>query len=245
MKARATATIAAALTALVVGSIALGLGGGAHAAGAGGAVSASGDSSAGAVRARASVSPPPSNPWPIPFGPKRKREMAAYSERHYGQYRWRLRKPRVIVQHMAQIGTAAGVRNVFVPDHPDPELGELPNVCSHYVISPSGRIFRLVNLRTRCRHTVGLNWTAIGIEHAGYGDGDLMGNPRQLRASLRLTRYLRCRFAIGVSDVIGHAESLRSPYHRERVPSLRSQTHGDMRPAAMRVYRAKLREQGC
>lgn len=187
---------------------------------------------------------PPIESKPIPYGQKRKREMAAYSERHYGERTWRLRRPQVIVEHMAQSGSAAAVYNTFAPDHPDPELGELPNVCSHFVVSDSGRIFRLVNLRTRCRHTVGLNWTAIGIEHVGYGDGDVLGDRAQLRASLRLTRWLRCRFGIGVRDVIGHAESLASPYHRERVPSLRHQTHGDWRHASMREYRRKLRRLG-
>ena len=191
-----------------------------------------------------SAAPPASTPWPIPFGPKRKREMAAYSQRHYGEAQWRLRSPKVIVEHMAQTPSAAAVYNTFAPDNPDVELGELPNVCSHYVVSPAGKIFRLVNLRTRCRHTVGLNWTAIGIEHAGYGDGDLLGDRRQLRASLRLTQYLRCRFGIGVRNVIGHAESLSSPYHRERVPSLRNQTHGDMSHASMGTYRQKLRRLG-
>ena len=38
-----------------------------------------------------------------------------------------------------------------------------------------------------------------------------------MAASLRLTRWLRCRYGIGVNNVIGHSESLRSPYHRERV----------------------------
>ncbi|HEX5982570.1 MAG TPA: peptidoglycan recognition family protein [Solirubrobacterales bacterium] len=181
---------------------------------------------------------------PIPFGPKRKREMAAYSARHYGERTWRLRRPRVIVQHMAQAATVAAVYNTFAPDKPDPELGELPNVCAHFVVSRKGRIFRLVNLRTRCRHTIGLNWTAIGIEHVGYGDGDALGNRRQLRASLRLTRWLRCRYRIRIRDVIGHRESLRSPYHRERVASLRNRTHGDWRHASMRVYRQKLRKRG-
>jgi len=188
--------------------------------------------------------PPPIQSWPIPYGQKRKREMAAYSQRHYGERAWRLRHPRVIVEHMAQTGTAAAVYNTFAPDHPDPELGELPNVCSHFVVADSGKVFRLVNLRTRCRHTVGLNWTAIGIEHVGYGDGDVLGDRRQLRASLRLTRWLRCRFGIRVGDVIGHAESLASPYHRERVPGLRNQTHGDWRHASMRDYRLKLRQLG-
>jgi N-acetylmuramoyl-L-alanine amidase len=182
--------------------------------------------------------------WPIPYGPKRKREMAAYSARHYGERNWRLRRPRVIVEHMAQTGSVGAVYNTFAPDVPDVELHELPNVCSHFVVGSSGRILRLVNLRTRCRHTVGLNWTAIGIEHVGYCDGDVLGDRRRLRASLRLTWWLRCRFHIRVHDVIGHAESLTSPYHHELVPSLRRQTHGDWRHSSMRVYRAKLRRLG-
>ena len=170
--------------------------------------------------------------------------MAAYSLRHYGRAAWRLRNPRVIVEHVSITGSAAAVHNTFAPDVPDPELGELPNVCSHFVISTSGRVYRLVNLRTRCRHTVGLNWTAIGIEHVGYSDGDVLGNRRMMHASLRLTQYLRCRFGIGVHDVIGHAESLTSPYHHELVPSLRTQTHGDWRHASMRSYRRRLRRLG-
>lgn len=200
--------------------------------------------SAASTDAVARAARPPISLWPIPFGPKRKREMAAYSLRHYGHSAWRLRHPRVIVEHMAQAGGVGAVHNVFAPDVPDPELHELPNVCSHFVVGSSGRIFRFVNLRTRCRHTVGLNWTAIGIEHVGYGDGDALGNRRQLHASLRLSQWLRCKFHIPIGDVIGHAESLTSPYHHELVPSLRHQTHGDWRHASMRIYRQKLRRLG-
>jgi hypothetical protein len=172
--------------------------------------------------------------------------MAAYSARHYGEREWRLRRPRVIVEHVAELGSARGVFDTFAPDVRDPELRELPNVCSHFVVASNGRIYRLVKTRIRCRHTVGLNWTAIGIEHVGYSDGQVLGDRRQLRASLRLTRFLRCRFRIPVRNVIGHAESLRSPFHRERVPALRHQTHADMRHDSMRVYRKRLRRlRGC
>ncbi len=209
-------------------------------AAAGGPVAANGGHS------RGPVPKPRIRKWLIPFGPKRKHEMAAYSRRHYGEHTWRLRNPRVIVEHVAVAGSAAAVHDTFAADVPDPELGELPNVCAHFVISSSGRIYRLVNLRTRCRHTVGLNWTAIGIEHTGYSDGDVLGDRRQMHASLRLTRYLRCRFHIRLRNVIGHSESLRSPFHRERVPSLRHQTHGDWRHRSMRIYRRRLgRLGGC
>lgn len=180
----------------------------------------------------------------IPFGPKRKRQMAAYSERHYGEHTWRLTHPRVIVEHWAEASTASSVYNTFAPDHPDLELHELPNVCSHFVVSGSGRIYQLVSTRIRCRHTVGLNWTAIGIEHTGFSDAEVLGNRRQMHASLALTRYLRCRFQIKLRNVIGHAESLSSPYHRERVASLRRQTHSDWQHASMQTYRRRLRHLG-
>jgi N-acetylmuramoyl-L-alanine amidase len=210
------------------------------------AVTAAGSAASSPVRGAAArgAPRPPIVKRLIPFGPKRKREMAEYSERHYGRRQWRLRHPKVIVEHIAVAPTAAAVYDIFAPDHPDPELHELPNVCSHFVVSSSGRIFKLVNLRTRCRHTVGLNWTAIGIEHTGYRDADVLHDPRQLHASLRLTQWLRCKFHIKLSNVIGHNESLSSPYHHELVPSLRHQTHGDWKHSSMRHYRRRLWRMG-
>ena len=171
--------------------------------------------------------------------------MAAYSRRHYGIDSYELKRPRVIVEHIAVAPSATAIRNTFAPNRPDPSYGEHPNVCAHFAIGRDGRIHQLVSLRLMCRHTVGLNHTAVGIEHAGYRDGDLLGNARQLRASLRLTAWLRCRYEIRLRDVIGHNESLSSPYHRERVARMRNETHGDMTRASMRRYRGKLREIPC
>jgi N-acetyl-anhydromuramyl-L-alanine amidase AmpD len=93
-----------------------------------------------------------------------------------------------------------------------------------------------------CRHTVGLNWTAIGVEHVGTSDGEILENPAQLSASLSLTLWLMSRFHIQLRNVIGHNESLTSPYHRERYPGWRCQTHADWNHADMQVYRAALRK---
>ena len=105
------------------------------------------------------------------------------------------------------------------------------------MIDRAGVIHQLVPLEIMCRHTVGLNWTAIGIEHVGYSDWEVLDDTRQMSASLRLVRWLRCRYHIPIRDVIGHNESLSSPYHREDVPSLRTQTHSDFDHADMNVYR--------
>jgi hypothetical protein len=45
---------------------------------------------------------------------------------------------------------------------------------------------------------------------------------------------------IELRNVIGHNESLTSPYHRELVAAWRCQTHGDWTHPDMQVYRAKL-----
>jgi N-acetylmuramoyl-L-alanine amidase len=188
---------------------------------------------------------PPIVQRPIPFGAARRRETAAYARRHYGLDTFRLRDPHVIVEHLTVTSSIDATYAVFAPDRPDVELHELPGVCSHFVVGRDGTIVQFVPLAIMCRHTVGLNWTAFGIEHVGSRDSDVLGNPRQLRASLALTRWLRCRYRIRVRDVIGHNESLSSPYHRERVARLRRQTHGDWVAASMRRYRTRLRALPC
>jgi N-acetylmuramoyl-L-alanine amidase len=188
--------------------------------------------------------PPPIVQSPIPFGAKRKAEMVRYALRHYGIDTYRLIEPHVIVIHYTETPDFQSTYNTFAPDTPDSELHELPNTCAHFVVSADGTIHQLVPLGIMCRHTVGLNWTAIGVEHVGYSDAEVLDRPRQMRASLRLVRWLRCRFHIPVADVIGHNESLSSPYHHENVSLLRTQTHSDFNRADMRVYRARLGASG-
>jgi beta-N-acetylhexosaminidase len=186
------------------------------------------------------VGPPPVVSKPIPFGQRRRDEMRAYAKRHYGIDDYRLVKPHVIVEHFTATSSFSPVFNTFAKDSPDVELHELPGVCSHYVIDRDGKIYKLVSTKLMCRHAVGLNYTAIGIEHVGQSDGQVMGNARQRRASLRLTRMLQGRYGIATRNVIGHNESLSSPYHREHVAKLRRQTHGDFRHATMNRYRRLL-----
>jgi N-acetyl-anhydromuramyl-L-alanine amidase AmpD len=166
--------------------------------------------------------------------------MRAYARRHYGIDDHRLRDARVVVLHLSVTDTARAVYETFAPNRPDPELGELPGVCAHFVVDQRGRIYQLVSLALMCRHTVGLNHVSIGIEHVGRRELDVFGRDRQLRASLRLVEWLQQRFGIAVRNVIGHNESLESPYHRERVRRLRRQTHADFPTPMARRYRRLL-----
>ena len=189
----------------------------------------------------AQAAPKPRIVWsPIPFGADRVRQMRAYARRHYGLDRARLLAPKVIVEHFTATSTYGPAWNTFAANSPDVEFCERPGVCAHFIVDRDGTIHQLVRLKWMCRHTVGLNHVAFGIEHVGVSDGDVMGRRRQLAASLALTRWLQARYGIRDRDVIGHAESLSSPYHRERVAAMRKRTHGDFAPAAMRRYRRML-----
>jgi hypothetical protein len=180
----------------------------------------------------------------IPFPDKRKTETRRYSVRHYDRDTFALSRPRVIVEHYTGSPSYSSAHDTFARDVPDVELHELPGLCAHFIVDRRGVIHQLVSVRLMCRHTVGLNWTAIGIEHVGVSDAGVMGNHRQLAASLRLTRWLADRFGIRTRDVIGHSESLSSPYHHERVAALKHQTHGDFRHATMQRYRRLLEHPG-
>jgi N-acetylmuramoyl-L-alanine amidase-like protein len=195
-----------------------------------------------ALTAGAGAEPPrPHIVWkPIPFPAARKAETASYSSRHYGKPDWRLSSPHVIVEHFTANDSFSATWNTFAADVPDPELAQLPGTCAHFVVDTDGTIYQLVPLGIRCRHTVGLNWTAIGIEDVGTSDASILGNPRQLQASLALTVWLMSRYGISLGDVIGHSESVTSPYHRELYAPWRCQTHADWSRADMDRYRALL-----
>ena len=195
--------------------------------------------SAGRARTAASLRPP--IVWhPFGYGTTRQREMGAYSKRHYGVWRWRLIHPKVIVEHYTAGTSVTSVFNYYAAN--SPHLGELPGVCAHFVIDTDGTIYQEAPLTYRCRHTVGLNDRAIGIEHVGTSDAQVLNNPAMMRSSLRLTLWLVARYHIAIGNVIGHAESLMSPYHHERYPSWRCQTHADWQHRDMQRYRHLLRQ---
>ena len=176
---------------------------------------------------------------PIPYGDRRRRQMAAYSKRHYGRWAWKLH-PTAIVEHYTTGTTWQGAWNTFAAN--SKHLGEYPGTCAHFVIHTDGTIYQLVPLSIRCRHTIGLNQFAIGIEHVGRSDAEVIGNHRQMDASLKLTLWLVAKFGIQTRNVIGHGESLQSPLRYERYPAWKCMTHTDMSRPAMRTYRGWLRD---
>jgi N-acetylmuramoyl-L-alanine amidase-like protein len=156
----------------------------------------------------------------IPFGHKRKRQMARYSRRHYGRARWRLRSPQVIVLHFTAGSRYSSAWNHFASNAP--ARGELPGVCAHFLIGKRGKTGELVPTTIRCRHAIGLNHKSVGVEmvqETGSGSHwaaqQILHRRRQIRAALRLVGYLKKRFDIRMRNIIGHAMANSSPYFKD------------------------------
>ena len=176
----------------------------------------------------------------IPFPRLRQEEMAAYSLRHYGDSTWVLSDPRVIVEHFTTSHQMMDAWWYFAGN--TPARGEMPGVCSHFLLDTDGTIYQVMPLGIRCRHATGLNDTAIGIEDVGVSDEEILANPAMMESSLRLTLWLMARFDIEVRNVIGHNEIIFSPFHHDLVPRFRCMRHSDWSRAHMRIYRRMLKE---
>ena len=105
--------------------------------------------------------------------------MRAYALRHYGIDDFHLRNPKVIVEHYTATDTLQAAYATFANDVPDAELHELPGTCAHFIVDKDGTIYQLVALTIMCRHTVGLNWTAFGIEQVGLNAREIVNRPAQ------------------------------------------------------------------
>jgi len=154
---------------------------------------------------------------PIPFGAERKQQTAAYSERHYGDSEWRLVDPKLIVLHYTAGSTTEGAIATFAANTPN--LGELPGTCAHFVVGQDGTINQLVDLGIRCRHAIGVNDSAIGIELVQEATPDaidqIFARPEQIDATLDLVASLMRRYGLGPEDVIGHGMVNDSPYFHD------------------------------
>lgn len=146
--------------------------------------------------------------------------MAHYSLRHYGTSRWQL-IPSMIVLHFTETETAAQARNGFANDSPN--LAELPGTCAHFIVGQNGDIWQIVPTSIRCRHTIGVNDKAIGIEivqstqgnSAHWADQQILNRPAQIVAVLALVRSLQHEYRISTSNIIGHATANESAQFRD------------------------------
>jgi N-acetyl-anhydromuramyl-L-alanine amidase AmpD len=114
--------------------------------------------------------------------------------------------PKMVVVHWTAIDNIEVTFDVFNPatlaGRADLTGASNLNVSSQFLIDRDGTIFRLLPDTTFARHTIGLNYLAIGIENVGSDDMPL--TKEQLKANEELIRYLERKYAIDY--VIGHFE---------------------------------------
>ena len=158
----------------------------------------------------------------IPYSTARKTQMAGYSLRHYGIDSSAL-DPKVIVLHFTESNDYRSAWNAFAGNAPAPGPGgskaESPGTCAHYIVDQAGTIHQLVPLTLQCRHAIGLNRWAIGIEmvqtstghDSHWADQQILGRPAQIGAVLTLVRSLQRQFGIPKTSVLGHATANQSP----------------------------------
>jgi N-acetylmuramoyl-L-alanine amidase len=179
---------------------------------------------------------------PIPYGARRRSQMAGYAERHYGSHTARLVRPRQIVLHFSVSSTYGSVWNHFASNTPARGTTggpERPGTCTHFVVDREGTIHQLVPLKYMCRHAVGLNDQSIGIEFVERRSAaNVLRRRAQVEAGLRLVRWLQAEYRIGDADVIGHSMANRSRFFTDR-QGWRN-THVDWSPAQTRSFRARL-----
>ena len=180
---------------------------------------------------------------PIAYSAGRQQEMAAYSLRHYGTATWQL-TPTMIVLHYTAGGTWAGARATFAADTVN--MGELPGTCAHYVVDKDGTVYQLVPTSVRCRHTIGLNDQAIGIEmvqeggsSATWADQQILNRPAQVGCGARAGPQPAgpVRHPRGL-NVIGHAMANSAPQFHDRLGWRND--HADWQAADVAVFRSRL-----
>jgi hypothetical protein len=186
---------------------------------------------------------------PIPYGAERRAEMAAYSARHYGIDSSKL-YPKMIVLHYTAGDTYQSAWSTFAANTPASgpagSATELPGTCAHFIVDQAGTIHQLVPLTVQCRHTIGVNRWAIGIEmvqnDAGHDStwatDQILHRKPQIAAVLALVRALMARYELSKSDVIGHGMANDDP----RFVDLQGwrNDHTDWLAPAVRALRERL-----
>ena len=150
---------------------------------------------------------------PIQFSASRERATLQYIHDHYGLSPADITiVPRIIVLHWTAIDDFEESFGAFDPETlgtSRPGLaaaGDL-NVSIQFLVDREGRVYRLMPETWMARHCIGLNYSAIGVENVGGGDGVDNLTDAQIEANIRLVRYLAGKYPT-IRYLIGHMEYL-------------------------------------
>lgn len=178
----------------------------------------------------------------IPYPETRKQEMADYALQRYGTRTSQL-TPSVIVLHFTESGDDPwSTINYFAQDQPNG--GMYPQVCSHFVLDKAGTAYQLVPTDVMCRHVVGLNHVALGIEvvqatqgnSSAWADQQILDRPAQLAGLIGLVKSLQAQWGIPTGRIIGHGTANDDPQFLD-LTGLRND-HTDWGWTAVQRFRA-------
>lgn len=148
---------------------------------------------------------------PVPFSPQRIELTRAYIREHYGlDVRDITIVPRIITLHWTAVATFQGSYNAFVKEtlngaRPDlARAGDL-NVSIQFLVDRDGTVYRLMPENWMARHVIGLNYSSIGVENVGGAAGVPDLTEAQVKANIRLVRYLATKYPT-IRYLIGHHE---------------------------------------
>ncbi|MBN2768255.1 MAG: N-acetylmuramoyl-L-alanine amidase [Campylobacterales bacterium] len=149
---------------------------------------------------------------PIDFSPNRISMTKDYIKVHYGlDVKDITINPKIIVLHWTAVPTLEGSFDRLRPellltDRKDIAAAGAVNVSSHFLVDRDGTIYRLMPENYMARHTIGLNYYAIGIENVG-GKGDKSEDltQAQVKANAYLVRYLKTKYP-DIELLMGHHE---------------------------------------
>ncbi len=117
--------------------------------------------------------------------------------------------PKMVVVHWTANNSVKATFNTFnptrLPGRPELTKASALNVSSQFVIDRDGTIYQFLPDSIFARHTIGLNYCAIGIENIGSRQNPL--TDAQLKANEELIRYLSKKYPI--EFVLGHHEYQR------------------------------------
>ncbi len=144
---------------------------------------------------------------PITYNEEREQLSLEYLQKRHGLEKSdAVINPTMVVVHWTAVNTLETTFDVFNPVHlggrPELTTASNLNVSAHFLVDRDGTIFRLLPDTTFARHTIGLNYTAIGIENIGGPDAPL--TRAQLRSNATLIRYLNQKH--NLTYLIGHHE---------------------------------------
>ena len=148
---------------------------------------------------------------PIHFNKERIELTKAYILEHYGLTVQNIKiKPRIITIHWTGMNDFNISYNRFInsslpADRTDIHKASALNVSTHFMISRNGTVYRLMDETRMGRHTIGLNYSSIGIENVGGKDNKDNLTPSQLSANIKLIQYLQEKYN-SIDYLVGHHE---------------------------------------